>query len=156
MTRLGVSVVLLLAVFGNSFAQSQIASKKISNEITGTGTSGGSERLVPSSSSIGNGASVGNDVPLQHTNVGNSDQFRDYGANYYYPGYKQALWNRDSYVDAASEYGHNTGAQHQHQQSGHSYVPSSEYGVAEGRSQQGAAECSFHFIFLIQLLNTVK
>jgi hypothetical protein len=139
--HIGASVAVILSMFGN-IAHCETLSKKISNEISGTG-SGISSSSSSGLSSVGaTGPSSSNAAPLQQTNSAVGDQYRDYGATYYYPGQKQVLWNRDSYADAASDFGYNPAAQqqptgHSSHTGGHqsSYVPTSEYGSPEGKAE---------------------
>lgn len=113
--------------------QHQQQSAIATNEVGVTAGNNGNVQQTSFVSSSGAGGSVG---PTAATiPVGNDEQYR---ATYFYPVPHRVNWNRDTYADAASEFGYNQQQQQATQQgsatvNGPVYSPAYGGGDSEGK-----------------------
>lgn len=100
------------------------------NEVGVTAGNNGNAQQTSFVTSNGGGGSVGPTAAA--TPLGNDEQYR---ATYFYPGPHRVNWNRDTYADAASEFGYNQQATQQASATvnGPIYSPAYGGGDSEGK-----------------------
>lgn len=125
---------IVLAFSSHGLCQSNQSQQKVSNNEIG-----GSDSSSSGSNPIKNAISSINHIP-PHPATGGSGvgggggNYREYGSAYYYPvpHQKHVVWNRDTYADAATDFGYNQQSHSGAHVGSHAFVPNTEYGVAEG------------------------